>query len=186
MNIEEIKRNTFIANLSGIAEHFNEQEIKCDTKSNMTATIQLMDDPNVDMVIRFYRKNKTVYSYTEYKENKRHGIANVFHQNGRLRSHSIIDNGNKVASVSFYENGQIHEEKYYYKGKLHGKCKWYINDKIEQIREYKYGTLRYLIYYCNDGKTKETYYDYQGYPTKSIVYDKDGNGTEVQTWHGWY
>ena len=29
MNIEEIRRNTFIANLSGIAEHFNGQEIKC-------------------------------------------------------------------------------------------------------------------------------------------------------------
>jgi len=174
MNIEEIKRNTFIANLSGIAEHFNEQEIKCETKSNMTATIQLIDDPNMDMIIRFYRKDRTVYSYTEYKDNKRHGVANTFHSDGKLRSHNIIDDGKIVASLTFHENGELYEEKYYRKGKLHGTCKCYTLNGETQIREYKHGTLRHMTQLYNDKKNREIFYDSRGWTTKTIMYDKDG------------
>lgn len=187
MNIEEIKINTFISNLSGIAKHFNEQEIKCDIKSNMIATLQLMDNSDTDVIIRFYRKDKSLFSYTEYKNNKRHGKAQTFYQDGELHSHTLIDRGKLITAKSFHPDGKLYEDKYYHKGKLHGKCKYYFKDETSEIRIYSYGTIRHKINFDSDGiKTREHFYRPNGYIAETFFYDKNGTKIKVKNWFGWW
>lgn len=190
MNIEEMRRNTFIANLSGIAEHFNEQEVKCITKSNMITTIQLVDNDNIDMIIRSYRKDKSLLSYSECKENKRHGKVQNFYPDGILKSDAIFDKGKTVTSKEFYLNGKLWSDKYYHKGRLHGECKYYFFGGTKQIRIYNHGTARRVINFRkNNTKTKETYYCSAGFQTRIILYNKKGIQTKdipVNRWVGWY
>lgn len=144
MDIDKIKRNAIISSLSGISKYKNEREIECSI-NNVRATIELVDEKNT--VIRTYRKNGSLYSYTEYTNNERNGVTNIFYSDGKLKNHSIVKNGNLMSAITFHENGKLCEKKQYKNGKLHRSE--HHQGEWKTVKEYKWGKLWKKILYKN-------------------------------------
>lgn len=79
MNFEKVKRDTIMGILSGLVEYYdeNEKEIVCICDLKGITTIELSNNKDIDGIIRRYRKDGGIFYYSEYKDNKRHGLVRL-------------------------------------------------------------------------------------------------------------
>lgn len=200
---EEDIRNAIIAKLACVGESVNEKEVKWNSASNMTRTIEFSDDTLSKVVVKFYRKDGTVFSETEYVDLKKHGTKKAYYPNGNIKENATFVEGKKASSVSYFDDGRIQKEAEYQNGRLSGIVKIYarhtkaaaatygVSTYLREVISYKYGNYKGLhaIFHANGQKLRDTYYNggYYDYQPAWIEYDKDGNylGDSLQhnNWH---
>jgi len=164
-NVEETFKQAIIANLAGIAEYHSEKEIQWKGNSQMKRTIEFPTGSSDLGVIRFYRKNNSLFSEAKYVDKK---IAAywVYHNNGSLKRITLFNNGKRCSLNEYYSSGNRESDKTYYRGNLHGDIKFFKSDgKLHKIMHYSHSILR-----------KGTFFHDTGYITHVSLYRQNSHG----------
>lgn len=113
---------------------------------------------NGDSVLRRFRKDGTVESYSTMVNDVKQGKAKRFHENGNPEFEINYKNGKKHGIVKwFYESGQLYRESIYVNGQINGiQKKYYKNGALMAEIPYDMGTVQPgLKEYLKRGKLKE-------------------------------
>lgn len=178
---EDELKNAFIVKLACIGESYNKKEIKWNSGSQMTRTIDFPDGSISNAVVRFYRKDKSIHSYCEYKDSKKHGTRKEWFSNGTLKSESKFDDGKKVWAKIYFVTGELKEDKMYVKGSLHGYVKKYARHTAKDAKKYNSLTYLHKVYQYNNGYARGLSSTFRSTGIKERDAIHQGSGT----WHGY-
>jgi len=203
MITEEDFKSAFIAKLAGISESktdlcptcngkgtiekpFGEGEVVWNSGSKMTRTIDFPDGSISDAVVRYYRKDGSLYSFSEYKDSKKHGVSKKFFANGDLQEDIKFEEGKRTWAKEYTIYGMV--IKNYKKGKFHGYFEYYSINNTKGTYLFKACTIKNGTpdglesrFDSNHNKLEDILY-VNGYLLLHIVYTK-GKGTIITPSH---
>ena len=168
---EELK-NALIIKLACVGEEYKNNEIKWNSGSKMTRTIEFVDGSISNFMVRYYRKDGSIFSYCEYQGTERHGMYRKYYTNGSILSEAKFSKGKKQYNKEYFISGDIKRTDTYVNGKLHGYSLLYKKHikkdakkygkkyYLYMVSEYRYGKLNGLkcSYYPNGNKQSDVGY----------------------------
>ena len=113
-----------------------------------------------DSVLRKYRDDGSLLSYTTYVNRIKNGPAKKYYENGKIQFEINYKDGKKNGIVKwYYENGKLYRESVYVNGKIDGiQKKYYESGKLMAEIPYKKGrVMPGLKEYTKSGKLKKFY-----------------------------
>lgn len=131
-------------------------------KQDNNESIAYLDDTPFTGEACSYLGNNKVHTFTTYKDGKREGLWQIFHENGRLYKTGYVRNGmDDGAFREYFKSGILRYEYHYDLGKKTGAWKgWYNNGTPYTERNFHNDQLhgKVLVWDENGVLTKE--YDY--------------------------
>lgn len=111
-----------------------------------------------DSLLRRFRKDGTLQSYSTCVNQIKHGLAKSFHENGKTQFEIYYRGGLKHGPVKwYYEEGTLYRESTYVNGEIDGiQKKYYKNEKLMAEIPYEKGRIMPgLKEYMKSGKLKK-------------------------------
>ena len=157
--MNNIIKTIFILSIIGlIVSSCDDPNRKKITKSNKKT--EWIVTKEGDSVLRKYRNDGSLLSYTTYVNRIKNGPAKKFYENGKTQFEINYKDGKKNGIVKwYYDNGKLYRESVYVNGKIDGiQKKYYESGKLMAENPYEMGrVLPGLKEYTKSGKLKKIY-----------------------------